>query len=264
MKNITYNSILDDSRDMPIAFRTVCTQYDQETLRWQENYTDFYILQFIVGGSGILRCRDREYTLSRGSAFFIRKGVAFEYINTGNLRSAFMSSVGVVPEIFSLSCKSDCVFYPSVDIKKYVGMIGDIEREYYLTSKKAKLSSMAYGLLAEFFSEAAESPSSINEQVLTYIKRNFNKRLTLEDISNNIGISVSKLCHDFKRAHGCSVFTMIKNLRLDYAREMLLSNGNMRVKDIAAYCGFDDLSYFCSAYKKRFNKSPVSDKPKSQ
>ena len=253
--------MMDTSRDMPVTFRTVCTSYEQETLRWQENYTDFYILQFIVGGSGIFRCRDQEHRLTRGCAFFVKKGVAFEYINTGNLQSAFMSSVGAVPEMLSLSCKSDFVFYPSVDITKYVGMIGDIEREYYLTSKKARLSSMAYELLIEFFSEAAESQSSLNEQVMTYIKRNFTKKLTLEEISGKIGISVSKLCHDFKRAHGCSVFTMIKNLRLDYARELLLSNGNLRVKEIAAYCGFDDLSYFCSAYKNRFNKTPISDKP---
>ena len=260
MKNITYNLMLEDSLDLPVVFRSVCANYDQESLRWQENYTDFHIIQFIVSGSGIFRCRGKEYKLSQGCAFFVKKGVAFEYINTGNLKSAFLSTVGSVPEIFALSCTDDHRFYSSVDLNKYLGMISNIEREYYLTSKKARLSSLSYELLSEFFSEAENHPTGTNERVLTYIKSNFKKKITLEDISSDAGISVSKLCHDFKKAHGCSVFTMIKNLRLDYAKELLSSTANLKVKDVALFSGFEDTSYFCSAYKKRFDKSPLSDK----
>ena len=262
MKNITYNLMLEDSLDMPVAFRSACVDYDQETIRWQENYTDFYIFHLVVGGSGILRCGGREYRLSRGCAFFLNKGVAFEYINTGKLKSAFLSTVGAVPASFALSCTDGHKFLDSVDTNKYIALIADLEREYYLTSKKARLSTLAYGVLSEFFSEGEVGPSSLNEKVLSFIKRNFRSRLTLEDISFDVGISVSKLCHDFKRAHGISVFTMIKNLRLDYAKELLTETADFKVGEIAAYCGFDDLSYFCKAYKIRFGKSPSSEKIK--
>ena len=142
-------------------------------------------------------------------------------------------------------------------------MLENIEREYYATSKKARLSTLAYEVLADFFTEHTGVASTFNEQALTYIKRNFTKKLTLDEISSCVGISVSKLCHDFKKAYGYSVFTLIKNLRLDYARELLAEGGNLKVKEIAAYCGFDDLSYFCSAYKNRFGKSPSLDKGKN-
>lgn len=69
MKNITYNLMLEDSLDMPVAFRSACVDYDQETIRWQENYTDFYILHLVVGGSGILRCGEGN-TGSREDAVF--------------------------------------------------------------------------------------------------------------------------------------------------------------------------------------------------
>ena len=260
MKSFTYNLMLEDSLEMPIMFRSACVNYDQETIRWQENYTEFYVIQFVVSGSGIFRCRGKEFKLTPGCAFFVKKGVAFEYVNTGNLKSAFLSTVGSVPEAFALSCTDEHRFYPSVDLDKYLGMISNIEKEYYMTSRKARLSSLSYEFLSEFFSEGESHHSSTNEKVLTYIKRNFTKKLTLEDISSDVRISVSKLCHDFKRAHGCSIFTMIKNLRLDYARELLAERDNPRVGEVALLCGFDDLSYFCSAYKKRFGKSPSSDK----
>ena len=260
MKEIVFNLMLEECADMPIAFRSAATCYDQETIRWHEGYTDFYVLQFIVGGSGIFRCRGSEYKLSEGCAFFVGQGVEFEYINTGNLKSAFLSTVGIVPKTFAASCKDEHLFYESVDIKKYVSLIGEIEREYYLTSKKARLSTLAYELLAEFFSEKSDLASTVNEQVMTYIKNNFTKKLTLSDISANIGISVSKLCHDFKSYYGTSVFTKIKNLRLDYARELISSSTNIKIKDVAVASGFDDFSYFCSAYKKRFGTSARGNK----
>jgi AraC-like DNA-binding protein len=260
MKDITYNLMLEDSLDMPVVFRSLSTDYDQETIRWGENYTDFHIIHLIIGGSGILRVGGKEYKLCAGCAFFVKKGVAFDYINTGNLKGAFLSTVGSVPEQFSLSCTDGHLFYSSVDLNKYVDLIAEIKREYYAAGKKAKLSTLAYGLLSEFFSEKEKHPTGTNEQVLSYIKRNFTEKLTLDRISSAVGISVSKLCHDFKRAEGYSVFTMIKNLRLDYARELLTEITDCTVGEVAASCGFDDLSYFCSAYKKRFGKSPSGDR----
>ncbi|MBQ8320041.1 MAG: helix-turn-helix transcriptional regulator [Clostridia bacterium] len=127
---------------------------------------------------------------------------------------------------------------------------------YYSTGKKAKLSSLTYELLAEFFFGENEQQSSIAEEVLMYIKRNFTKKLSLEDISKQIGVSVSKICHDFKVKYGCSIFTKIKDLRLNYAKELLLSNSNWHIREVALACGFDDFSYFCRAYKERFNKTP--------
>jgi AraC-like DNA-binding protein len=260
MKNITYNLLLKESADMPIVFRSACAYYNQESFSWAEGYTDFYSLQFIVEGSGILRCAGAEHKLAPGCAFFMKIGQAFEYVNSGGLKSAFISTVGSVPEEFAKRCIDGYLFLESVNLKKFIPMIEDIVREYYLTSKKSRLSSLAYEILAEFFTEAEGASTSTCDPVMGYIKRNFTKKITLEDISRSVGISVSKLCHDFKRDHGCSVFTKIKNLRLDYAKELLSENGELKIKDAAALCGFDDLSYFCSAYKARFASSPLKDR----
>jgi len=73
-------------------------------------------------------------------------------------------------------------------------------------------------------------------------------------------MSVSKICHDFKSKYNCSIFTKIKDLRLNYAKELLLSNSNWKIKDIALACGFDDFSYFCREYKAHFKNSPKTDR----
>ena len=71
---------------------------------------------------------------------------------------------------------------------------------------------------------------------------------------------MSKLCHDFKRDMGCPVFAYILNMRLTYAQRFLRSYPDVRIKDAALSCGFEDLSYFCKAYKKKFGRSPAADR----
>lgn len=257
MKRITLNSSLNEERHMPVTFRSLCTDYEQESLKWPKGYMHFYKLQFITEGEGIFRCNGHEYPLKQGCGFFVAKEESFELVNVKGLKAAIFSAVGALPAELMRICNCEShIFYEKVDLKKYIGMLNDIEHEYYSTGKKAKLSSLTYELLAEFFFGENEQQSSIAEEVLMYIKRNFTKKLSLEDISKQIGVSVSKICHDFKVKYGCSIFTKIKDLRLNYAKELLLSNSNWHIREVALACGFDDFSYFCRAYKERFNKTP--------
>ena len=48
--------------------------------------------------------------------------------------------------------------------------------------------------------------------------------------------------------------------RLAYARMLLDSGAVMSVKEAAFASGFDDPSYFCRAYKKRYGTTPGADR----
>ena len=71
---------------------------------------------------------------------------------------------------------------------------------------------------------------------------------------------MSKLCHEFKRQFGYSVVTYINDVRLGYARELLQNDEATTVKAAAMSCGFEDVSYFCRAYKKKFGVTPTGDR----
>ena len=96
--------------------------------------------------------------------------------------------------------------------------------------------------------------------LLPFIEGHFTSGLTLEEIARHTCVSVSKLSHGFKEKMGVSVFEYIVDLRLRYARNLILSPGRTLTKDAAAACGFSDVGYFCRAYKKRFGVTPARDR----
>lgn len=261
MSKIIHNVKVGECGKLPIMFRTICTEYEQENLKWAEGYTWFDMLHFVLEGSGTVRCEGEEHKLQKGSAFFVAKGIAFEYVNNGGLKSALVSAIGTATDALRAhyQCKN-FICYDFVESERYLRILHDIEKEYYSTGSDAKLSALTYEVFAEFFAQDEKKISSAAELAQSYMKLNFNRKITLEQISEYAGISVSKLCHDFKKIYGQTIFAYILELRLTYARMLITSDYHIRTKEAAYAAGFEDASYFCRAYKKRFQKTPMEEK----
>jgi AraC-like DNA-binding protein len=99
-----------------------------------------------------------------------------------------------------------------------------------------------------------------NEKTLLQFAKNFMqenvcRKLTLEEISNNIGYSVPHLCSVFKKNIGTSVIQYFIDLRIKKAKE-LIAEGNMTLKEISEYMDFDTLQYFSTQFKKTTGITP--------
>lgn len=88
-----------------------------------------------------------------------------------------------------------------------------------------------------------------------YIKDNLQEKLTVEDIAQQAGFSKFYFLRLFKRVTGCTVVQYINLLRCETAKELLRS-GNHTVKETALLCGFDNLSYFSTVFKKNTGYLP--------
>lgn len=84
---------------------------------------------------------------------------------------------------------------------------------------------------------------------ISYMKENLQHKLTVEQIAQQAGFSKFYFLRLFKRVTGCTVVQYINLLRCEYAKE-LLRTGSHTVKETALLCGFDNLSYFTSVFKK--------------
>ena len=88
------------------------------------------------------------------------------------------------------------------------------------------------------------------------MEKTFRENQSLEDIAKIGGVSVSTLCHSFKREYGKTVMEYIVSLRLEWAKGYIVANPSTLVKDVARLSGFEDVSYFCRAFKKKYGSSP--------
>jgi YesN/AraC family two-component response regulator len=88
-----------------------------------------------------------------------------------------------------------------------------------------------------------------------YINENYHKDLNLEKIAEKLFVSTGYFCRIFKRYTGEGYATYLTTIRLNKAKEILMT-GQYTVAEVARMVGFNDASYFSSVFKKRFNQSP--------
>ncbi|MBO7711630.1 MAG: helix-turn-helix domain-containing protein [Lachnospiraceae bacterium] len=104
-------------------------------------------------------------------------------------------------------------------------------------------------------SEIPEGEQFLNE-IIQYIDRHYNERITLEQLAQRTHISKSYLTRRFRQFTGETVVTYINRLRLQYARELLI-NTDRNISEIAWDVGFESPKYFHRVFKRETGMSPA-------
>ncbi len=100
------------------------------------------------------------------------------------------------------------------------------------------------------------STSSVIYPAIEYIHKNYtNPELKISDLSELCGISEDYFRKVFKKCHNISPLKYLNDLKLKYAKELLLS-GDLPIAKIAEMAGFSDPAYFCREFKKNVGIAP--------
>ena len=94
------------------------------------------------------------------------------------------------------------------------------------------------------------------EMMARFIGEHASEGISVEDVSQTVGLHPSYATTIFKRGVGISIKQAIIRHRLDAAQSMLIATDNS-IASIAFDCGFGSLSRFYEAFKQRFNSSPI-------
>jgi len=90
------------------------------------------------------------------------------------------------------------------------------------------------------------------------LRQDFDQPLRVENLARDLGMSVSGLHHHFKAVTGTSPLQFQKQLRLQEARRLMLSEDHDAAS--AAYrVGYHDASHFNREYKSLFGVPPMRD-----
>ena len=109
----------------------------------------------------------------------------------------------------------------------------------------------------KIYTEKSMSLSNNNRLafVVEYIRKNLDRSLTVEELSNKVYMSESNFHRVFKNELGVSPIDFINNERIKLATS-LLHNPKKKIKDIYMECGFNSLSYFNRLFKRKKQLSP--------
>lgn len=93
------------------------------------------------------------------------------------------------------------------------------------------------------------------EDARAYIQANFRGNINVEVLAERLGFSSSYFRKLFKDAYGMAPMQYIISLRIHTAQDLLLS-GEVNITEAASLCGFDDIYYFSTLFKKQTGLSP--------
>ena len=90
------------------------------------------------------------------------------------------------------------------------------------------------------------------------LRANFDKPLSIEDLARELGMSVSGFHAHFKAVTAMSPLQFQKQLRLQEARRLMLSQ-NLDAAEAGYRVGYEDASHFSREYKRHFGEPPMRD-----
>lgn len=100
------------------------------------------------------------------------------------------------------------------------------------------------------------------ERILNYISCNIYKKITLEEISEYIGLSQNYTCSLFSNETGLSIHNYIQREKISISCN-LLKFSDRSISDISSYMGFQTQSNFSEIFRKWMNMSPSEFRKKN-
>lgn len=101
-----------------------------------------------------------------------------------------------------------------------------------------------------------EQTSGLICKAKLFIEENYNKDISLDDISRNVDISPYYFSKLFKEETGENFIEYLTNIRIEKAKKLLV-HSDMNIKNICIDTGYSDPNYFSRIFKKQVGVTPT-------
>ncbi len=271
------------SNRFPIAIYTTVIKenvYGYVPLHWHEE------IQFVVVTKGVVKFTvDREdIVIHKGQGIFVNSG-RLHSARSLNCEDGTFLCLDIHPEF--IATKESLIYSKYIDpvlTAKYLPFVeftGELEWHDNLLGLTTELSQLIdskekyYELrimkavmdLWSIFVEnlqfdavvldaLVEGENQRIKAILEYVESNYDRNITLEELSEVANISRSECCRSFKRVVGSTPFEYINKTRVSKSMQLLRAS-EMLITEIAHEVGFASSSYFISTFKKTVGCTPT-------
>ncbi len=114
-------------------------------------------------------------------------------------------------------------------------------------------------IIAEYMTQTnrlAAKERDLAESLKNYIHKFYQKKLSVELLSETFGCSRTTLMNTFRKKYSKTIGNYITECRLNNAEKMLL-NSTQSIKTVALDCGFSDQNYFVKVFRQKNNCTPT-------
>lgn len=114
-----------------------------------------------------------------------------------------------------------------------------------------------YSLLnADGYAFEAEAQDSAKiGAVFKYVNKNFQHHIALDEIADEVSMTVPAFCRYFKKATGKTFTQIVNEYRVVHATKLLSEESDMSIADVCFECGFNNFSHFNKVFNDITGKS---------
>ena len=231
-----------------------------------------WILIYCLKGSGWYSVRGHHYEVKENQWFVIPKSEPHVYAsNDDNPWTIYwIHFTGTMAAVYGSDhyVPSDINAYTTARITDRINIFEEIFltlSDNYSVDNLRYASSLLYGFLAPFcylghFRKYNAQSNRIDTHNITnmavrFMNENIEKRLTLTQIADYIGYSISQFSLIFRNSTGQSPLNYFNTLKIQRACE-LLETTDMKINQLCSKVGIDDSYYFSRLFTKIIGVSP--------
>ena len=194
------------------------------------------------------------------------KGKYLIFIVTIKLFHSFFSQVADIIPFLNEENRDKKYYLDKALSPSEILVLNQIFDEHTNTMEQLFVKAKAYEALSLYFGKSQEDKmscpfldSEVNVEKIKNAKQivisNMAEPPSLQELADEIGLSLSKLKEGFKHIYGESVFNFLLDYKLEYSRKQLLSK-QYNVSEISLQIGYSTASHFISAFKKKYGTTP--------
>lgn len=118
-----------------------------------------------------------------------------------------------------------------------------------------KIEDREYLSSVGYLEQSSQSDFKRINRIYEYVFLNFHRSIRLEDVSSLVFMTPRAFCRYFKQRTGKTLFEIIKQVRIAYARK-LLSSSAKTIPDIAFLSGYTTIVHFYKQFKEQNGMTP--------
>lgn len=237
-------------------------------IRTKNNF-NFFNLHVVLNGKGYLKTNNEIHVLNQGDAFFYFPmeeqyyysdkenpwEVVWLHFEGDYIKDFFIEKGFHLSNVWTLKLWDNI----NQSLLKLLH-----ESEEYGILHPSRLSSITYEIIAEFISQA--EPLSINNglgiykrivKILPKMRQMQAKPFELKYWADELNISTFYFSKMFKKTTGLSPTNFIMLCRLQKAKQLLVEQKDLTVKQIAIECGYPSISYFGKLFLENEGLTPL-------
>lgn len=233
-----------------------------------------YTISYIQDGKAIIKIGKKSFRAKKGCIFIYKPHQTYSAESVKNFKYQTISiQVDFADEDFHHKAEKsgwkDVNFFPPEDNWKMRKVLDVLVKE---SEKEDKNPMLIKNYLIELFAvinEYAENKLKVKNvgkkensytaevclKAKTFIEKNYEKKLLLNVIANEVNLSTFRFAHVFKQYAGISPIDYVIKIRIDNAKRLLKAT-DKPVSEIANDVGFFDQNYFTRIFKKLEKTTP--------